>query len=63
VETKNKIDQDFNNFNLAIEKRAEEEIKKISADVDALRLQAVKLADALTNSSILSEKSRKQEKS
>ena len=57
METKNKLDQDFENFNLAIERRAEEEIKKIRCDVDALKAQAAKMGEALTNPSLISEKS------
>ncbi len=48
MEPKEKLNQDFITFNQAIEQRAQEEIKKIRADVDALKAQAAKVAEALT---------------
>jgi hypothetical protein len=57
VEAKDKLDQDFNNFNLDIERKAEEEIQKIRSDVNALKEQAAKMGEALMNPSVVSEKS------
>jgi hypothetical protein len=48
LEPKEKLIQDYINFNQAIEQRAQEEIKKIRADVDALKARAAKIAEALT---------------
>ena len=48
MEPKEKLNQDFITFNQAIELRTQEEIKKIRADVDALKAQAAKVAEALT---------------
>jgi hypothetical protein len=48
LEPKEKLNQDYVTFNQAIEQRAQEEIKKIRADVDALKAQAAKVAEALT---------------
>jgi len=50
LEPKEKINRDYVNFNQAIEQRAQEEIKKIRADVDALKAQAAKVGKALTTS-------------
>jgi hypothetical protein len=49
LEPKEKLNQDYINFNLAIEQRAQEEIKKIQAEVDALKVHAAKVAEALTS--------------
>lgn len=49
MEPKEKLNQDYINFNLAIEQRAQEEIKKIQAEVDALKVHAAKVAEALTS--------------
>lgn len=51
-----KLNQDYANFNQAIEQRALEEIKKIRADVDALKAQAAKVGETLLTSSQVSEK-------
>jgi len=47
LEPKEKLNQDYINFNQAIEQRTQEEIKKIRADVDALKAQAAKVAETL----------------
>jgi len=52
LEPKEKLNQDYINFNQAIEQRAQEEIKKIRADVDALKVQAAKIAEALTSTQV-----------
>jgi len=52
LEPKEKLNQDYINFNHAIEQRAQEEIKKIHSDVDALKVQAAKVAEALTPSQV-----------
>jgi len=52
LEPKEKLNQDYINFNQAIEQRAQEEIKKIQAEVDALKAQAAKVAEALTSSQV-----------
>ncbi len=57
METSSKLDQDFKNLNTATEQRAEQEIKKIRADVNALKEQAAKNAEALMNTAVVSEKS------
>jgi hypothetical protein len=46
LEPKEKLNQDYINFNQAIEQRTQEEIKKIRADVDALKAQVAKVAEA-----------------
>jgi len=50
VESNTKLDEDFDNFTRAIEKRREEEIRKIRGNLDELRAQASRLAETLTNS-------------
>jgi len=54
VEANTKLDEDFDNFTRAIEKRREEEIRKIRGNLDELRAQAFRLAEALTNSNSVS---------
>lgn len=44
MEPKEKLNQDYINFNKAIEQRAQAEIQKILAAVDALKVQAAKVA-------------------
>jgi len=56
LEPKEKLNQDYINFNHAIEIRAQEEIKRIRADVDALKAQAAKVGEALTTPPQVSEK-------
>jgi len=48
LEPKEELNQDYITFNQAIEQRAQEEIRKIRADVDALKAHATKLGEALT---------------
>jgi hypothetical protein len=56
VEAKDKLNQDFNNFNLAIKRKAEEDIQKIRSDINALKEQAAKMGEALMNPAVVSEK-------
>ncbi len=50
MDTTEKLNQDYANFNQAIEQRAQEEIKKIRADMDALKAQAAKVGETLMTS-------------
>jgi cell division protein FtsB len=56
LEPKEKLNQDYLNFNQAIEQQARREIEKIRADVDALKAQVTKVGEALMNSTQVSEK-------
>jgi hypothetical protein len=46
MEGQNKIDQEFNSLNLAVERRTEEEIKKLKESINALKEKAVKIGEA-----------------
>ena len=45
--SKEKLEKDFQNFNLQIEKLAEEEVKSIREKADALKAEAGKIGEAV----------------
>jgi hypothetical protein len=45
--SKAKLDKDFQDFNLQIEKLAEEEVKTIKEKADAVKAEASKVGDAV----------------
>ncbi len=56
MEPKEKLNQDYLNLTKAVEKKAQEQIAKIRADVDALKAQAAKVGEELATSPQVSEK-------
>ena len=47
MSNKEKLEKDYQNFNLKIERMAEEEIKKISEKANALKEEACKMGEAV----------------
>ncbi len=56
MEPHEKLNRDYVAFNLAVAERAQEEIKKIRLDVEAIRAQAAKVGESLMIVSQVSEK-------
>ena len=53
---KDKIDEDFNKFNIAIERAAEKELDKLHEEINALKEKADKLSEELLRPSSNEEK-------
>lgn len=56
LEGQDKLNQDYENYNLAIKQKAELEKKLIQEALNALKEKAYKVAEALTNDATVSEK-------
>jgi len=55
--SKEKLDKDFQNFNVEIEKSAEEELKNIKEKAEAVKAEASKIGEAV-ESSVNEEKAK-----
>ncbi|MGA2524166.1 MAG: hypothetical protein ABSF65_08455 [Candidatus Bathyarchaeia archaeon] len=58
--SKEKLEKDFQDFNLQIEKLAEEELKSIREKAEAVRVQARRVGEAFENSAKETNQSGKQ---
>jgi outer membrane murein-binding lipoprotein Lpp len=45
--SKEKLEKDFQDFNMQIEKLAEDEVKSIKEKVDAIKMEAVRVGEAV----------------
>ncbi|HKM60746.1 MAG TPA: hypothetical protein VJY36_07745 [Candidatus Bathyarchaeia archaeon] len=58
--SKEKLEKDFQDFNLQIEKLAEEELKRIKEKAEAVKAQARRVGEAFENSAQETNQSGKQ---